>query len=64
MSGAVLAEPALVKPVLVHLGLPAEPLPVAPARGPPREDVNQSPTFYLTDPAPVTEYEFDQTVSW
>ena len=61
---AFLTEPASVKPVLLHLGLPAEPPPVAPARDPPLDGINRTPTFDLTGPAPVPEYEFDQTVSW
>ena len=59
---AFLTEPASVKPILLHLGLPAGPPPVAPARDPPLDGINQTPTFDLTDPAPVPEYEFDQTV--
>jgi hypothetical protein len=64
MPGAALTEPASVKPILLHLGLPAEPPPVAPAHDPPLDGSNQTPTFDLTDPAPVPEYEFNQTVSW
>ena len=40
---AFVTEPASVKPVLLHLGLPAEALLVAPARGPPLGDIDQSP---------------------
>jgi len=61
---AFLSEAASVKPVLVHLRLPTEPPLVAPARGPPLDGLDQTPTFDLTAPAPVPEYEFDQTVSW
>jgi len=61
---AFLTEPASVKPILVHLRLPAEPPPVAPERDPPLDAINQPPAFDPTDPAPVPEYEFDQTVSW
>ena len=60
----VITEPASLKPILVHLELPAEPPPVAPARGPPLDGLDQTPAFELTDPAPVPEYEFDQTASW
>ena len=31
MPGAAIIEPASVKPILEHLGLPTEPPPVAPA---------------------------------
>ena len=61
---AFVTEPASVKRVLAHLGLPAEAPSVAPVRGPPLGGIDQSPAFDLTDPAPVPEDEFDQTVSW
>lgn len=66
--------------MLVHLGLPAEPPRVAPARDPPLDDLDQTPTFDPADPVPEpdesmdgrvrakqdarAEYEFDQSVSW
>ena len=31
---------------------------------PPLDDLDQSPTCDQIDPAPVPEYQFDQTVSW
>ena len=42
---AFLTEPASVKPILDHLGLPTEPPRVAPARGPPEQsfDFDQRP---------------------
>ena len=52
------------QPVLLHLGLPAEAPLVAPTRGAPLGDIDQSPAFDLSDPAPVPEDEFEQTVSW
>ena len=61
---AVVTQSASVKPASLHLGLPAEAPSAAPARDPPVDDIDQSPTFDLTDPAPVSEDEFDQTVSW
>ena len=61
---AFVTQSAAVKPVLLHLDLPAEAPSVAPARGPPLDDIDQSPSFDLTDPAPVPEDAFDQTVSW
>ena len=59
---AFITASASVKPILLHLGLPAEAPTVAPARGPPLGDIDQRPAFDLTDPAPVPEDEFDQTV--
>ena len=47
------------KPFPLHPGLPAEVPSVAPARGRPLDDIDQSPSFGLTDPAPVRENEFD-----
>ncbi|MGI9336516.1 MAG: hypothetical protein ACR2RL_25470 [Gammaproteobacteria bacterium] len=48
----------------MHLGLPAEPPPLRPARGPRLENLDQTTTFDLSDPAPAPEYKFDQTLSW
>jgi len=61
---AFLTDPASVKPILVHLGLPAEPPRVAPARDPPLDDFDQTSAFDPADPVPEPEYEFDQSVSW
>jgi hypothetical protein len=46
--------------MLVHFGLPAEAPPLACARGPPLEAVNQTSTFDLSALAPAPEYERDQ----
>ena len=61
---AFLTDPASVKPMLVHLGLPAQPPRVAPARDPRLEDLDQTPAIDPADPIPEPEYEFDQNVSW
>lgn len=61
---AFLTEPAPVKHILSHLGLPSEPPPLAAARGPPLDGLDQSPNVDLTDPAPAPEDHFDQSVSW
>ena len=61
---AFLTDPASVKPILVHLGLPAEPPRVAPARDPPLDDLDQTPAIDPADPVSEPEYEFNQTVSW
>lgn len=59
-----LTEPATVQRILLHLDLPHRPPPVAPARDPPQGDflLDQSPAFDPTEPEPVPEYEFDQSV--
>jgi hypothetical protein len=63
---AFVTEPNSVKALLQHLGLPTEPPPVAPARGPPLEDaaIEQRPEVELGAPEPIPQYEFDQRVSW
>ena len=61
---AFLTDPASVKPILVHLGLPAGPPRVAPARDPPLDDLDQTSAFDPVDPVPEPEYEFHQRVSW
>ena len=66
MPGAAVTEPASLKPILDHLGLPTEPLRVAPARGPPHADehMDQRSLFDTTAPDPDPGFEFDQRVSW
>ena len=61
---ASLTESASVKSVLEHLGVPAEPPAIPPARAPPLDDLDQTPAFDLTAPEPAPKYEFNQTVSW
>ena len=63
------AEPVDV--ILRHLGLPAAPPPLSPARGPPQHDlgfdavhspdIDQTPTFDPTEPEPVPDFDFDQS---
>ena len=61
---AFVTEPASVKSILEHLGLPTEPPQVAPARGPPHADdeFDQTPLFDTTTPDPDPGFEFDQRV--
>ena len=61
---AFLTEPASVKLILEHLGLPTEPPALASVRVPPLDDIDQTPAFDLIDPEPAPEYEFNQTVYW
>ena len=63
------AEP--VGAILRHLGLPATPPPLSPARSPPQHglgfdaehslDTDQTPTFDPTEPEPVPDFDFDQS---
>ena len=59
-----LTEPATVQAILVHLDLPHRPPRLSPARGPPQADLllDQTPDFDLTEPEPVPDYDFDQSV--
>jgi len=54
---AFLTEPTSVKSLLEHLGLPAEPPALAPARAPPLDDLDQTPAFDLTDRELAPEHE-------
>jgi hypothetical protein len=63
------AEPADV--ILRHLGLPATPPLLSPARGPPQHDlafdadhslhIDQTPAFDPTEPEPIPDFDFDQS---
>jgi hypothetical protein len=61
---AFLTDPPVVQGILLHLDLPHRPPPVAPARGPPQGDLllDQTLEFDLTEPDPIPEYEFDQSI--
>jgi len=61
---AFLSEPSVVRPILIHLGLPDRPPPVAPARGPPQAefDFDQTPGYDPADADPGPEFEFDQSL--
>ena len=63
------AEP--IDAILRHLGLPATPPPLSPARGPPRHhlgfdadpglDIDQTPAFDPTKAEPAPDFDFDQS---
>ncbi len=54
-----------VRRILEHIGEPAHPPPVAPARGPPAWEEEAEPVALL-DPIAQSEpdFQFDQTVNW
>ncbi|HZD04045.1 MAG TPA: transposase [Longimicrobiales bacterium] len=61
---AFLTDPPVVQGILLHLDLPHRPPPLTPARGPPQGDflLDQTREFDLTEPDPIPEYEFDQSI--
>jgi hypothetical protein len=61
---AFLTDPPVVSAILVHLDLPNQPPPLAPARGPPQRDLllDQTPSFDPADPEPVPDFQFDQSL--
>ncbi|HUE96911.1 MAG TPA: transposase, partial [Longimicrobiaceae bacterium] len=69
---AFLTDPFTVGSILRHVGLPASPPPLTPARSPPPGepaydadpllDLDQTPAFDPTDPDPLPDYDFDQTL--
>ena len=63
---AFVTDPHAVTRILKHLGEPATPPPVSPARGPPacEEDFDQTPPFDPSLVAPAPAFEFDQTLTW
>ena len=52
--------------ILSHVGLPTEPPPISPARGPPGWDdvIDQTSSFDGSEPQFEPEYDVDQTVNW
>ena len=63
---AFITETASVTRLLEHIGEPAKPPRLSPARGPPagEETFDQTPVFGPVTPASAPEFEFDQTVTW
>jgi len=64
---AVLIPPPRKQRILLHVGEPATPPRIAPARAPPdwfEADFDQTDRTESEQAEPVPEFEFDQTVSW
>lgn len=61
---AFLTDPHTVRAILLHLDLPHTPPPLAPARGPPQPELlfDQTPGFDPTDPEPIPDFDFDQSL--
>jgi hypothetical protein len=62
---AFITESVAIQCILTHMGEPAQPPPIASARGPPiQEEFDQRETTELTMNDSFPAYEFDQTASW
>lgn len=64
---AFITEPVPVQRILLHIGEPATPPPISPARSPPvMESFNwgQSAVRDRERAEPAPEFEFDQTINW
>jgi hypothetical protein len=64
---AFITEPAPVQRILLHIGEPAAPPPISPARSPPvmeTFDWDQSTVHEAERGELAPEFDFDQTVSW
>ena len=63
---AFVTETVSVTRILEHIGEPAKPPRLSPARGPPtgEERFDQTPLFHPLAPAPEPAFDFDQRVTW
>ena len=64
---AFLTEADPIQRILIHIGEPATPPRIAPARAPPdwlEADFDQTDPNKSQEVEPVPEFEFDQTVNW
>ncbi len=61
---AFVTDPAPVHTILSYLDLPTRPPPLSPARAPPQGifEFDQTGGFDPTDPEPIPEFEFDQSL--
>ena len=61
---AFITDPVPLHAILSYLDLPTRPPPLSPARAPPQRifDFDQTGGFDPTDPEPVPEFEFDQSL--
>jgi len=63
---AFVTDTGSVTRILQHLGEPAKPPRLSPARGPPAGEAtfHQTPVFDPVAPASAGDFEFDQSVTW
>ncbi len=61
---AFITDPAPVRSILTYLDLPSRPPPLTAARAPPQTELgfDQSSGFDPTDPEPIPELDFDQSL--
>ena len=61
---AFVTDPTSVRSILTYLDLPSRPPLLSPARAPPQTELgfDQSSGFDPTDPDPIPELEFDQSL--
>ena len=61
---AFVTDPVPVRSILSYLDLPTRPPPLSPARAPPQGILgfDQPSGFDPTDPEPIPEFEFDQSL--
>jgi len=61
---AFVTDPVPVRSILSYLDLPSRPPPLSPARAPPQGlfEFDQTGGFDPTDPEPIPEFEFDQSL--
>ncbi len=55
---AFITDPVPVRSILTYLDLPSRPPPLSPARAPPQTELGFDPT----DPEPIPEFDFDQSL--
>ena len=62
---AFITEAAVVRDILIHLGQPISARTVAPARGPPRWEMQGTRPGAIDPQAqPAPDYPFDQRIAW
>jgi hypothetical protein len=62
---AFITKAVMVRDILIHLGEPITPPPIAPARGPPLWEMQGTRPGAIDPPAqPAPDYPFDQRIAW
>ena len=53
-----------IKDILEAINEPTEPPIIKPPRSPPDTEYDQYPDYDITEPEPIPDFEFDQTINW